>query len=85
MGRRLVTCLLNVSEARRKDSVERVAKAALYDSQGKCGTQAPVPARTPIIGWTCLLIQDVEKKKKSQGLLPQIEEEVGHFGLKQPS
>ncbi|XP_051938018.1 formiminotransferase N-terminal subdomain-containing protein [Hippocampus zosterae] len=34
MGRRLVTCLLNVSEARRKDVVERVAKAALYDSQG---------------------------------------------------
>ncbi|XP_019724650.1 formiminotransferase N-terminal subdomain-containing protein isoform X2 [Hippocampus comes] len=34
MGRRLVTCLLNVSEARRKDLVERVAKAALYDSQG---------------------------------------------------
>ncbi|XP_057709278.1 formiminotransferase N-terminal subdomain-containing protein [Corythoichthys intestinalis] len=34
LGRRLVTCLLNVSEARRKDLVESVAKAALYDSQG---------------------------------------------------
>ncbi|XP_077584416.1 formiminotransferase N-terminal subdomain-containing protein [Stigmatopora nigra] len=34
LGRRLVTCLLNVSEARRKDLVENVAKAALYDYQG---------------------------------------------------
>ncbi|XP_061649624.1 formiminotransferase N-terminal subdomain-containing protein [Phyllopteryx taeniolatus] len=33
-GRRLVTCLLNVSEARRKDLVESVAKAALYDYEG---------------------------------------------------
>ncbi|XP_061697311.1 formiminotransferase N-terminal subdomain-containing protein isoform X2 [Syngnathoides biaculeatus] len=34
LGRRLVTCLLNVSEARREDLVESVAKAALYDSEG---------------------------------------------------
>ncbi|KAM9802318.1 formiminotransferase N-terminal subdomain-containing protein isoform 1-T1 [Syngnathus typhle] len=34
LGRRLVTCLLNVPEARRADLVESVAKAALYDSQG---------------------------------------------------
>uniref|UniRef100_A0A8C6T956 Zgc:153901 n=1 Tax=Neogobius melanostomus TaxID=47308 RepID=A0A8C6T956_9GOBI len=34
LGRRLVACLLNVSEARRKDLVETVAKAALYDPQG---------------------------------------------------
>ncbi|CAK6973903.1 formiminotransferase N-terminal subdomain-containing protein [Scomber scombrus] len=34
LGRRLVACLLNVSEARRKDLVETVAKAALYDSAG---------------------------------------------------
>lgn len=36
LGRRLVACLLNISEARRKDLVETVAKAALYDSRGKC-------------------------------------------------
>ncbi|XP_049905007.1 formiminotransferase N-terminal subdomain-containing protein isoform X2 [Epinephelus moara] len=33
-GRRLVACLLNVSEARRKDLVETVAKAALYNTEG---------------------------------------------------
>uniref|UniRef100_A0A672F861 Zgc:153901 n=1 Tax=Salarias fasciatus TaxID=181472 RepID=A0A672F861_SALFA len=35
VGRRLAACLLNVSEARRKDLVETVAKAALYDPEGK--------------------------------------------------
>uniref|UniRef100_A0A3B5BC91 Formimidoyltransferase-cyclodeaminase-like n=1 Tax=Stegastes partitus TaxID=144197 RepID=A0A3B5BC91_9TELE len=35
LGRRLVACLLNVSEARRKDLVETVAKAALYNAEGK--------------------------------------------------
>lgn len=35
LGRRLVACLLNVSEARKKDLVETVAKAALYDTDGK--------------------------------------------------
>lgn len=35
LGRRLVACLLNVSEARRKDLVETVAKAALYSTEGK--------------------------------------------------
>ncbi|XP_077392431.1 formiminotransferase N-terminal subdomain-containing protein [Festucalex cinctus] len=34
LGRRLVACLLNVSEARNADLVESVAKASLYDSQG---------------------------------------------------
>ncbi|XP_029980053.1 formiminotransferase N-terminal subdomain-containing protein [Sphaeramia orbicularis] len=34
LGRRVVACLLNISEARRKELVETVAKAALYDSQG---------------------------------------------------
>lgn len=34
LGSRLVACLLNVSEARRKDLVETVAKAALYDLKG---------------------------------------------------
>lgn len=34
LGRRLVACLLNVSEARGKDLVETVAKAALYDTTG---------------------------------------------------
>ncbi|KAM4609115.1 formiminotransferase N-terminal subdomain-containing protein [Polymixia lowei] len=39
LGRRLAACLLNVSEARRKDLVETVAKAAIYDSRGKCVTR----------------------------------------------
>ncbi|KAM9365976.1 formiminotransferase N-terminal subdomain-containing protein [Pholidichthys leucotaenia] len=34
LGRRLVACLLNVSEARRKELVEAVAMAALYNSEG---------------------------------------------------
>ncbi|XP_035771127.1 formiminotransferase N-terminal subdomain-containing protein isoform X2 [Neolamprologus brichardi] len=34
LGRRLVACLLNVSEARRKDLVETVAQAALYNTEG---------------------------------------------------
>lgn len=34
LGRKLVACLLNVSEARRKDLVETVAKAALYNTEG---------------------------------------------------
>ncbi|XP_035031563.1 formiminotransferase N-terminal subdomain-containing protein [Hippoglossus stenolepis] len=34
LGRRLVACLLNVSEARRKDLVETVATAALYNTEG---------------------------------------------------
>uniref|UniRef100_A0A4W6DUZ5 Formiminotransferase cyclodeaminase N-terminal like 1 n=1 Tax=Lates calcarifer TaxID=8187 RepID=A0A4W6DUZ5_LATCA len=36
IGRRMVACLLNISEARRKDLVETVAKAALYNTEGKC-------------------------------------------------
>lgn len=35
LGKRLVACLLNVSEARRKDLVETVAKSALYNAEGK--------------------------------------------------
>ncbi|XP_061782417.1 formiminotransferase N-terminal subdomain-containing protein isoform X2 [Nerophis lumbriciformis] len=34
LGRRLVACLLNVSEAQRKDLLDTVAMAALYNSQG---------------------------------------------------
>lgn len=34
LGRRLAACLLNISEARRKDLVETVARAALYDTEG---------------------------------------------------
>ncbi|CAB1346757.1 unnamed protein product [Coregonus sp. 'balchen'] len=34
MGQRLVACLLNVSEARRKELVETVARAAVFDSNG---------------------------------------------------
>ncbi|XP_032385577.1 formiminotransferase N-terminal subdomain-containing protein [Etheostoma spectabile] len=33
-GSRLVACLLNVSEARRKDVVETVARSALYNAEG---------------------------------------------------
>lgn len=35
LGKRLVACLLNVSEARRKILVETVAKAAVYNAEGK--------------------------------------------------
>lgn len=42
LGRRLVACLLNVSEARNKDLVETVAKAAVYDTNGKCRCLHPV-------------------------------------------
>ncbi|XP_034042776.1 formiminotransferase N-terminal subdomain-containing protein [Thalassophryne amazonica] len=34
VGSRLVACLLNISEARRVDVVQTVAKAAVYNSQG---------------------------------------------------
>ncbi|KAF3695159.1 Formiminotransferase N-terminal subdomain-containing protein [Channa argus] len=34
LGRRLVACLLNISEGRRKDLVEQVAKAALFNPEG---------------------------------------------------
>ncbi|XP_029385872.1 formiminotransferase N-terminal subdomain-containing protein isoform X2 [Echeneis naucrates] len=33
-GKRLVACLLNISEARRKDLVETVARAAIYNTEG---------------------------------------------------
>lgn len=42
LGRRLVACLLNVSEARKKDLVETVAKAAVYDTDGKCRCLCPL-------------------------------------------
>ncbi|KAJ3591621.1 hypothetical protein NHX12_006754 [Muraenolepis orangiensis] len=35
LGQRLVACLLNVSEARRKELVELVAMAAVYNSKGE--------------------------------------------------
>ncbi|XP_059932951.1 formiminotransferase N-terminal subdomain-containing protein [Gadus macrocephalus] len=41
-GRRLVACLLNVSEARRKDLVEMVAMAAVYKSKGELREGATV-------------------------------------------
>ncbi|XP_026231960.1 formiminotransferase N-terminal subdomain-containing protein isoform X2 [Anabas testudineus] len=34
LGKRLVACLLNVSEARRKELVEAVARAALHNAEG---------------------------------------------------
>ncbi|TWW80326.1 Formiminotransferase N-terminal subdomain-containing protein [Takifugu flavidus] len=44
LGRRLVACLLNVSEARKKDLVETVAKAAVYDTDGNRYTfDSPFP------------------------------------------
>ncbi|XP_051884553.1 formiminotransferase N-terminal subdomain-containing protein isoform X2 [Pristis pectinata] len=39
---RLAVCLLNISEARKKDIVERVAKAALGDKQGQRKMQTTV-------------------------------------------
>ncbi|KAM3917300.1 formiminotransferase N-terminal subdomain-containing protein isoform 2-T2 [Leptodactylus fuscus] len=38
LGKRLVACLLNVSEARNKDNIERIARAALFSS---CGQRHP--------------------------------------------
>ncbi|KAM8933609.1 formiminotransferase N-terminal subdomain-containing protein [Pelodytes ibericus] len=35
LGQGLAACLLNVSEARKKDIVERIARAALHDSHGQ--------------------------------------------------
>ncbi|XP_012825465.1 formiminotransferase N-terminal subdomain-containing protein isoform X3 [Xenopus tropicalis] len=35
LGQRLAACLLNVSEARKKYVVEKIARAALYDKNGK--------------------------------------------------
>ncbi|XP_067891819.1 formiminotransferase N-terminal subdomain-containing protein [Heterodontus francisci] len=39
---RLAVCLLNISEARKQDIVERVAKAALFNKQGQRKTQTTV-------------------------------------------
>lgn len=35
LGKRLVACLLNVSEARRKDLVVKVAQAAITNNSGE--------------------------------------------------
>uniref|UniRef100_G3WLF5 Formiminotransferase cyclodeaminase N-terminal like n=2 Tax=Sarcophilus harrisii TaxID=9305 RepID=G3WLF5_SARHA len=35
LGLRLAACLLNISEARRKNVVEKIAKAALFEENGK--------------------------------------------------
>ncbi|XP_038644987.1 formiminotransferase N-terminal subdomain-containing protein isoform X3 [Scyliorhinus canicula] len=42
VGFRLAVCLLNISEARKQDIVERIAKAALRDKPGQKKTQATV-------------------------------------------
>ncbi|XP_067842925.1 formiminotransferase N-terminal subdomain-containing protein isoform X2 [Heptranchias perlo] len=42
LGLRLAACLLNISEARKRDIVEGVAKAALCDKQGQRKTQTTV-------------------------------------------
>ncbi|XP_072903008.1 formiminotransferase N-terminal subdomain-containing protein isoform X4 [Hemitrygon akajei] len=42
LNRRLAVCLLNISEARKKDIVESVAKAALSDKQGQKKMQTTV-------------------------------------------
>uniref|UniRef100_A0A7M4ES15 Formiminotransferase cyclodeaminase N-terminal like n=1 Tax=Crocodylus porosus TaxID=8502 RepID=A0A7M4ES15_CROPO len=39
---RLAACLLNISEARKKDVVEKVAKAAIYNDNGQKHPQATV-------------------------------------------
>lgn len=43
LGNRLVACLLNVSEARSKDLVETVAKAALFNTEGKDNSICTLP------------------------------------------
>ncbi|XP_078407938.1 formiminotransferase N-terminal subdomain-containing protein isoform X3 [Cetorhinus maximus] len=42
LGLRLAVCLLNISEARKQDIVERIAKAALCDKPGQKKTQTTV-------------------------------------------
>ncbi|XP_023959828.1 formiminotransferase N-terminal subdomain-containing protein isoform X5 [Chrysemys picta bellii] len=42
VGFRLAACLLNISEARKKDIVEKIAKAALHDDNGQKHSQATV-------------------------------------------
>ncbi|XP_064419626.1 formiminotransferase N-terminal subdomain-containing protein isoform X3 [Latimeria chalumnae] len=42
LGLRLAVCLLNISEARRKDIVEKVAKAAIQNKHGLRNLQATV-------------------------------------------
>uniref|UniRef100_UPI00398EBA85 formiminotransferase N-terminal subdomain-containing protein n=1 Tax=Pristiophorus japonicus TaxID=55135 RepID=UPI00398EBA85 len=42
LGLRLAVCLLNISEARKQDIVEEVAKTALCDKQGQRKTQTTV-------------------------------------------
>uniref|UniRef100_A0A8C5EWZ1 Formiminotransferase cyclodeaminase N-terminal like n=1 Tax=Gopherus evgoodei TaxID=1825980 RepID=A0A8C5EWZ1_9SAUR len=42
VGFHLAACLLNISEARKKDIVEKIAKAALYDDNGHKHSQATV-------------------------------------------
>ncbi|XP_043381513.1 LOW QUALITY PROTEIN: formiminotransferase N-terminal subdomain-containing protein [Chelonia mydas] len=39
VGFRLAACLLNISEARKKDTVEKIAKVALYDDNDKIHPQ----------------------------------------------
>ncbi|XP_044522364.1 formiminotransferase N-terminal subdomain-containing protein isoform X2 [Gracilinanus agilis] len=42
LGLRLAACLLNISEARRKNVVEKIAKAALFEENGKEYSQVTV-------------------------------------------
>ncbi|XP_068926226.1 formiminotransferase N-terminal subdomain-containing protein isoform X3 [Petaurus breviceps papuanus] len=42
LGLRLAACLLNISEARRKNVVEKIAKAALFEENGKEHSEATV-------------------------------------------
>uniref|UniRef100_A0A8C0IKX4 Formiminotransferase cyclodeaminase N-terminal like n=1 Tax=Chelonoidis abingdonii TaxID=106734 RepID=A0A8C0IKX4_CHEAB len=42
VGFHLTACLLNISEARKKDIVEKIAKAALYDDNEQKHSQATV-------------------------------------------
>ncbi|XP_056389563.1 formiminotransferase N-terminal subdomain-containing protein isoform X2 [Hyla sarda] len=47
-GKSLVACLLNVSEARNKDNIERIARAALFNIRGKSVVSSCVE------GFTCI-------------------------------
>uniref|UniRef100_A0A4X2LA50 Formiminotransferase N-terminal subdomain domain-containing protein n=1 Tax=Vombatus ursinus TaxID=29139 RepID=A0A4X2LA50_VOMUR len=42
LGLRLAACLLNISEARRKNVVEKIAKAALFEENGNEHSEATV-------------------------------------------
>lgn len=65
LGRSLVACLLNVSEARRKDLVETVAKAALYNTEG----EFKVPAGKKVWISTRVLVNYLQPQFEGQATI----------------